>query len=185
MVDDGSRDGTVGQWLARCRRARAAESGQSRQGLLRAARHAGSQGRVGAVHRRRSFGADRGAGEALGGRRSERAPVAIGSRALDRSLVGVHQPVFREYAGRFFNVVMRVITGLPFQDTQCGFKLFDKDAARAIFSRSSLSGSASTSRCCSSPNVLGLETVEVAVRWNDVAGTKVGTLAGLNGLWTR
>ena len=50
--------------------------------------------------------------------------VAIGSRALDRSLVGVHQSVFREMSGRAFNVVMRAITGLPFRDTQCGFKLF-------------------------------------------------------------
>jgi len=43
--------------------------------------------------------------------RRESAQVAIGSRALDRSLVGVHQPWLREYAGRFFNLVMRAITG--------------------------------------------------------------------------
>ncbi|MGH9662111.1 MAG: dolichyl-phosphate beta-glucosyltransferase, partial [Bryobacteraceae bacterium] len=52
------------------------------------------------------------------------AKVAIGSRAIDRSLIGVHQPALREYAGRAFNVVMRLATGLPFRDTQCGFKLF-------------------------------------------------------------
>ena len=63
------------------------------------------------------------------------ARVAIGSRALDRSLVGVHQSAFRELSGRAFNVVMRVITGLPFRDTQCGFKLFERLAAREIFSR--------------------------------------------------
>ena len=50
--------------------------------------------------------------------------MAIGSRALDRSLVGVHQSALREMSGRVFNVVMREITGLPFRDTQCGFKLF-------------------------------------------------------------
>src|SRR5262249_23636841 len=42
------------------------------------------------------------------------AQVIIGSRALDRSLVGVHQPLLREYAGRFFNLVMRSVTGLRF-----------------------------------------------------------------------
>ena len=45
----------------------------------------------------------------------EQAQVAIGSRAVDRSLIGVHQPFFREAMGRFFNLVMRLITGLPFQ----------------------------------------------------------------------
>jgi len=60
----------------------------------------------------------------------EQAEVAFGSRALDRSLIGVHQPYFRETVGRFFNAMMRLITGLPFHDTQCGFKLFAAGAAR-------------------------------------------------------
>ena len=41
------------------------------------------------------------------------AVVALGSRALDRSLVSVHQSLFREYSGRFFNLTMRTLTGLP------------------------------------------------------------------------
>ena len=48
----------------------------------------------------------------------EKASVAIGSRALDRSLIGVRQPMFRESMGRLFNLGMRLITGLPFHDTQ-------------------------------------------------------------------
>src|SRR5260370_29416981 len=56
------------------------------------------------------------------------AGIAIGSRAIDRSLVEVHQPLLREYSGRFFNLVMRIVTGLPFRDTQCGFKLYRADA---------------------------------------------------------
>jgi dolichyl-phosphate beta-glucosyltransferase len=50
--------------------------------------------------------------------------IAIGSRALDRSLIGVHQPGYRESMGRVFNAVMRAATGLPISDTQCGFKIF-------------------------------------------------------------
>src|SRR6185437_2723345 len=68
------------------------------------------------------------------------AQVAIGSRALDRSLVGVHQGLFREASGRAFNLAMRLITGLPFRDTQCGFKLFERSAARKIFSIQQLDG---------------------------------------------
>lgn len=52
------------------------------------------------------------------------AAIAIGSRAIDRRLVGVRQQAAREWSGRFFNVAKRAITGLPFRDTQCGFKLY-------------------------------------------------------------
>ncbi len=109
------------------------------------------------------------------------AQIAIGSRALDRSLVGVHQPLFREYAGRFFNLVMRAVTGLKFKDTQCGFKLFQREAARKIFSRQQLERFGFDAEILFLAQMLGYRAVEVPVRWNDVAGSKVGTLQGLNG----
>jgi len=109
------------------------------------------------------------------------AQVAIGSRALDRSLVGVHQPILREYAGRFFNLVMRVVTGLSFHDTQCGFKLFQREAAREIFSRQRLERFGFDAEVLYISKRLGYRAVEVPVRWDDVAGSKVGTLQGLNG----
>ncbi len=107
------------------------------------------------------------------------AQVAIGSRALDRSLVGVHQGVLREMSGRAFNVVMRGITGLPFRDTQCGFKLFRADAARAIFSKQRLDGFSFDVEDLVIAKVLGFKAIEVPVVWNNVEGTKVSTLAGL------
>jgi len=113
--------------------------------------------------------------------RRKAAQVAIGSRALDRSLVGVHQPLLREYAGRFFNVVMRAITGLHFHDTQCGFKLFQTEAARRIFSLQRLERFGFDAEILFIAERLGYRVVEVPVRWNDVAGSKVGTLQGLNG----
>jgi glycosyltransferase involved in cell wall biosynthesis len=111
----------------------------------------------------------------------ESAQVAIGSRALDRSLVGVHQPVLREYAGRFFNLVMRAVTGLHFHDTQCGFKLFQTEAARRIFSLQRLERFGFDAEILFIARRLGYRAVEVPVRWDDVAGSKVGTLQGLNG----
>jgi len=111
----------------------------------------------------------------------EGAAIAIGSRAIDRSLIGVHQPAFREYAGRFFNLVMRAVTGLKFHDTQCGFKLFRQDAARAIFSRQQLERFGFDVEVMFLAELLGYRAVEVPVRWNDVEGSKVGTLQGLNG----
>lgn len=108
------------------------------------------------------------------------ADIAIGSRALDRSLVGVHQSAFREMSGRFFNIVMRGITGLPFRDTQCGFKLFRAPAAREIFSRQKLEGFSFDVEDLMIAKLLGYKAVEVPVVWNNVEGTKVSTLAGLS-----
>lgn len=113
----------------------------------------------------------------------ENAQVAIGSRAVDRSLIGVHQPVFRETMGRVFNLVMRLITGLPFRDTQCGFKLFESSAARAIFSRQSLDGFGFDVEVLYIAGRLGYRVLEIPVRWNDVAGTKVSPWRGVKAFW--
>jgi glycosyltransferase involved in cell wall biosynthesis len=110
---------------------------------------------------------------------SAQAQVAIGSRAVDRSLVGVHQPFFREAMGRFFNLVVRLITGLPFHDTQCGFKLFEARAAREIFGRQRLDGFGFDVEVLYIARRLGCRAVEVPVRWNDVVGTKVSLWRGM------
>ena len=110
---------------------------------------------------------------------SNQARVALGSRALDRSLIGVHQPFFRELSGRFFNLVMRVATGLPFRDTQCGFKLFEAGAAQEIFRRQLLERFGFDVEALYIARVLGYRIVEVPVRWNDVAGTKVSLIGGV------
>jgi glycosyltransferase involved in cell wall biosynthesis len=111
----------------------------------------------------------------------ERVRCAIGSRALDRSLIGIHQSAFRENMGRVFNLLMRLETGLPFQDTQCGFKLFETAAARQIFGRQRLDGFGFDVEVLYIAKRLGYRTVEVPVRWNDVAGTKVSMLLGAKG----
>lgn len=109
----------------------------------------------------------------------ERAQAAIGSRDLDRSLIGVRQPLFREFGGRFFNLVIRLITGLPFHDTQCGFKLFEGAAAREIFRRQRVERFGFDVEVLFIAQRLGYRTLEVPVRWNDVAGTKVKMLGAL------
>ena len=111
----------------------------------------------------------------------EGAPCAIGSRALDRSLIGVHQSAFREQMGRVFNLLMRIETGLPFEDTQCGFKLFQTSAVREICRRQRLDGFGFDVEMLFIARRLGYRTVEVPVRWNDVAGTKVSMLLGAKG----
>jgi glycosyltransferase involved in cell wall biosynthesis len=113
--------------------------------------------------------------------RAGAAAVAIGSRGLDKSMIGVHQPAGRELAGRAFNLVMRVATGLPFKDTQCGFKAFRRDAARAVFSRVRIERFGFDVEALYVARKLGYATLEVPVVWNNVEGSKVSFASGLNG----
>jgi dolichyl-phosphate beta-glucosyltransferase len=106
----------------------------------------------------------------------EQAAVAIGSRGLDRSLIGVHQPRPREWAGRIFNLLVRLLVGLPFRDTQCGFKLFRRDAARAVFSRQQIERFGFDVEILFLAQRLGLKTIEVPVRWDHAEGTRVSLL---------
>ena len=107
------------------------------------------------------------------------AEIAIGSRAVDRSLVSKHQAPLRELSGRFFNLAMRAVTGLPFRDTQCGFKLYSAHAAREIFSRQQLDGFSFDVEDLYIAHRLGIVAVEVPVHWANVEGTKVSAFTGL------
>jgi len=106
--------------------------------------------------------------------------IAIGSRALDRSLIGVHQPGYRESMGRVFNAVMRAATGLPISDTQCGFKIFRGDVAQEVFSRQILERFSFDAEVLYIASRRHYRIAEVPVRWNHVEGSKVGMLTGLH-----
>ncbi len=105
--------------------------------------------------------------------REQGASVAIGSRALDRRLIQVHQSLFRETAGRIFNLLMRAAIGLPFADTQCGFKLFERGAAQEVFRRQQIERWGFDAEVLFIARRLGYKTIEVSVRWSHAEGTKV------------
>ncbi len=104
------------------------------------------------------------------------AAVAMGSRALDRSLIQIHQSWFRETAGRTFNLLMRILTGLPFADTQCGFKLFQRRAAQEVFSRQRIERWGFDAEVLFIARKLGFKTIEVPVHWSHSEGTKVNMI---------
>ena len=177
VVDDGSRDGT----------AALVEEWTKRDGRVRLLRNPGNRGK--------GYSVKHGMLEAQGewvlfsdadlsapieelgplwaAVRREGAVIAIGSRALNRGLIGVHQSKFRETAGRFFNLVMRLVCGLPFWDTQCGFKLFRRDAAQEVFSRLQLERFGFDVEALFIARLLKYRTIEAPVRWNHAEGTKV------------
>jgi dolichyl-phosphate beta-glucosyltransferase len=102
--------------------------------------------------------------------------VAIGSRALDRSLINVHESAFREFAGIVFNKIVRIVLRLPFVDTQCGFKAFRRGRCRIIFEQQRIE------RFGFDPELLylarhhGLKSVEIPVRWSHSPATKISMM---------
>ena len=99
--------------------------------------------------------------------------IAFGSRALDRGLIGIHQPWRREQAGRAFNLLVRIATGLPYWDTQCGFKAFRLDVCRPILEAARLDGFAFDVELLYLAQQTGLRIREIPVRWNHAEGSKV------------
>jgi dolichyl-phosphate beta-glucosyltransferase len=99
--------------------------------------------------------------------------VAIGSRALDRSLIAVHQSRLREWAGMIFNGFVRLFIGLPFSDTQCGFKIFRRERARAVFEQQRIEGFGFDPEVLFLAKRHGLRAAEVPVRWAHDPATKV------------
>lgn len=99
--------------------------------------------------------------------------VAIGSRAVDRSLIEEHQSPFREIAGMVFNAFVRMFTLLPFHDTQCGFKAFLLEPSRIVFEQQRIEGFGFDPEILFIAKRHGLHMIEVPVRWAHDPATKV------------
>jgi glycosyltransferase involved in cell wall biosynthesis len=99
--------------------------------------------------------------------------IAFGSRAIDRSLIQVHQPWRREQGGRIFNAIVRLATGLPFWDTQCGFKAFRMDVCRPIIEAGTIDRFGFDVELLYVAHLAGLRLREVAVRWDHNDGSKI------------
>lgn len=99
--------------------------------------------------------------------------VTFGSRALDRSLIGIHQPWRREQGGKVFNLLVRTLTGLPFWDTQCGFKAFNLKKFRPLLNVMQIERFGFDVEFLYVANLHNLKLKEIPVRWNHDERTKV------------
>jgi|HubBroStandDraft_6_1064221.scaffolds.fasta_scaffold264799_1 dolichyl-phosphate beta-glucosyltransferase len=179
IVDDGSKDGTARiaeQWAQQLPCLRLVSNGENR-GKGYSVRHGMLEARGGlALFTDADLSSPIEEIERLLAALAAGNDIAIGSRALDRSLISIHQARLRELAGIVFNGLMRVITGLPFQDTQCGFKIFRRERSRIIFEQQRIE------RFGFDPEILflaerhGLRVAEVPVRWAHDPATKVHVL---------
>jgi dolichyl-phosphate beta-glucosyltransferase len=102
---------------------------------------------------------------------------AIGSRAVNRGLIEVHQSALRELAGIIFNRIVRSITGLHFQDTQCGLKAFRRERSRVIFEQQRTEGFGFDPEILYLAQQKGLRIAEIPVRWAHDPATKVNVIS--------
>jgi len=103
--------------------------------------------------------------------------VTFGSRALDRKLIGVHQPWRREQGGRVFNLAVRLATGLPFWDTQCGFKAFRMSVCRPLVEAATVDRFGFDVELLYLAFRAGLRLKEVPVRWDHNEGSKISLMS--------
>ncbi|MBN8223158.1 MAG: bifunctional glycosyltransferase family 2/GtrA family protein [Spirochaetes bacterium] len=101
------------------------------------------------------------------------ADAAIGSRYLAASDIGVKQNVIRRIVSRAGNLLIRLLLDLPYKDTQCGFKLFERRGAQYLFRNLANIRFGFDFEILKKAAVLNLSVAEVAVRWNDQEGSKV------------
>ena len=99
--------------------------------------------------------------------------LVLGSRALDRTLIGERQPWRREQGGKVYNLIVRLTTGLPFSDTQCGFKAFRMEVARPVIEQGQIDGFGFDVELLFLAQRAGLRMLEVPVRWDHREGSKV------------
>jgi len=179
VVDDGSSDGT----------AEVAGNAALADGItLRCLVHDGNKGKGAAV--RTGFAATRGEVillcdadmatpikeiEALN--ESFTGGVAIGSRAIDRSLIEQPQPKYRDLMGRTFNLAVQLLAVPGLDDTQCGFKLFDGDLGRSLAAEQRIDGFAFDVELLFLARAWGSLIREVPVRWRHIEESRVQPLA--------
>lgn len=101
------------------------------------------------------------------------ADVAIGSRAVDRSKILVHQSRVRELGGIVFNRFVRIALRLPIADTQCGFKLFNRAKCERLFRLQTIEGFGFDPEVLYLARKAGLVIQEVPVTWRNDEASKV------------
>jgi dolichyl-phosphate beta-glucosyltransferase len=104
------------------------------------------------------------------------ADVAIGSRWMQPDLQTQRQSLLRQFYGRIFNLALRMLLGLKFKDTQCGFKAFTRSAALALFPLQTIERWGFDAELLYIAHRRGLKVKEVPVVWSHSEGTRISPL---------
>ena len=99
--------------------------------------------------------------------------IAIASRTLPESIIHQHQNIFRELSAKIYTWLQNQYLGIRYGDTQCGFKLFTRDAAQTLFAEQKLAS------VIFDPEILWLarqndfRVSEFPVEWTHVADSRI------------
>lgn len=104
--------------------------------------------------------------------------VVVGSRAASGARIDRYQPLYRRLSARFFNAIRDRLVPVGVADSQCGFKLFDGDLARAIFARQRVDGFMFDVETIYVARRLGARVLELGVPWADAGQSKVRFSSG-------
>jgi len=102
--------------------------------------------------------------------------IAFGSRDVPGSHIQIHQSWLRENGGKFFNLLVRLLLGIPYRDTQCGFKLFRIEPCQTLFERQRIMGFSFDVEVLYLAWKEKLSLKEVPIVWNHDSGSKVSFL---------
>lgn len=103
-------------------------------------------------------------------------PIIIGTRKAAESVLVKSQPWYRQKMGEAYALLARFITGLPYKDFGCGFKLFSQEAAQAIFPKLVISGWIFDTEILYLAKKMGYRVEEVPIHWTDDRDTRVHVL---------
>jgi len=181
IVDDGSRDETV----LEARRAMASEAGHriivfpENKGKGRAVKEGilASSGDC-VIFTDADLSTPMNTADTVLKHLSEGSDIVIGSRALKGSEIRIRQPFVRENLGRVFNVIVHLMFGEIYRDTQCGFKGFRRGAALDIFSRVETEGFAFDVEVLWWGRKLGYRIMEIPVVWCDSRPSRLPLFGG-------
>ena len=101
--------------------------------------------------------------------------VAIASREI-AGAVRHNEPFYRHLMGRVFNYVVRKLIIPGIEDTQCGFKMFTRDAAAQVFPHQTIDGWGFDPEILYISHIRGLLLVEVPINWYYMAESRVNPL---------
>jgi glycosyltransferase involved in cell wall biosynthesis len=117
----------------------------------------------------------------------DQADIVIGSRYLESGSIKVKQPLGRRIVSRVGNTLIQLSVLPGLKDTQCGFKLFTKEAAEAVFSRTTVKGWLFDVEVLAIAQELGYSVLEVPVDWYDDEKSKLravrSSLKAMGELW--
>lgn len=102
--------------------------------------------------------------------------VAIGSRAVRGAIRTIHQPFYREFGGKVLNLFIRLFAVRGIHDTQCGFKLFTKEAAIDIFSRAVIDRFSFDVEALYLARRMGYGVAELPIHWANRGASRVNPL---------